>query len=171
MQETAMALAWLLAKVTALDPALPKITEPTSSDLEPLQKQADDLAQRAANWKPDAVSAMSILRALAATEIRSTAPEISNAGANMTIEAGTTPVFVPPTVRSGAQSQSSGAPFYRARRLVLALDRLNAALNQNGAAQPKIDRELNALRDDVGLHENFDPARFTEHLRAFRAKM
>jgi Cytochrome c554 and c-prime len=66
-QETAMALAWLLAKVTALDSSLPKIVEPSLSDLEPLQKQADDLARRAANWNPSADSMMSILRGLSET--------------------------------------------------------------------------------------------------------
>jgi hypothetical protein len=125
-QETSMALAWLLAKVTAIDSSLPKISEPASSDLEPLQKQADALARSAANWNPTTSRMMSILHALMETD--------------------------------------SNPTFYRARRLVLALDRLTDAL--------KIEhKELNALREDVRTQSDFDAARFAEHLHAFRAKL
>ena len=63
-----MALAWLLAKATNADPTLPKINEPESSDLEPVQKQADALARRGPEWKADPASLMSILRALSETD-------------------------------------------------------------------------------------------------------
>lgn len=99
-QETSLALAWLLTKVTALEPALPKIYEPTSSDLEPLQKQADELARRAASWNPE--SKMSILRALAESDSE----------------------FVV------AKERSKVSLFYRARCVVLALARLSVALEQ-----------------------------------------
>ena len=141
-QDTSLALAWLLAKVTAIEPTLPKISEPNSSDIEPLQKQADDLARRASTWNANADATMSMLRALAATD-----SEFAGRGT------------------------SPQSLFYRARRLVLALDRLSAAINQNGAAPLKIDNELIALREDVRLQENFAPAGFTEHLRAFRSKL
>lgn len=138
-QQTSLALAWLLAKVTSLDPALPQVAEPTSSDLEPLQKQADDLARSAAaSWKPSAASTMSLLRALAATDLGSTSRE---------------------------------ALFYRARRLVLVLDRLSAALDPNSATPHKLDQELNALREEVRVYENFNPARFAQHLGTFHAKL
>ncbi len=65
-QETSLALAWLLARVTLAEPALPKIVEPASSDLAPLQQQADNLARH--SWNPNSTSAMSILRALAETD-------------------------------------------------------------------------------------------------------
>jgi Cytochrome c554 and c-prime len=99
-QETSLALAWLLAKTTAAIPDLPKISEPTSSDLEPLQKDADDLAQRAATWSPTNDSLMSILQTFAVSdsEFRSS-------------------------------NQSRDALFYRALRLTLGIDRLAAALN------------------------------------------
>ena len=61
--------------------------------------------------------------------------------------------------------------YYRARRLVLAIDRLNNALNQNQGTPSKIDRELNALRDDVAPNRSFEPARFAEHVRALRVKL
>lgn len=125
-QETSVALAWLLAKVTVIDSALPKISEPSSSDLEPMQKQADALARSAAKWNPTTDGMMSILRALVETD--------------------------------------SNLTFYRARRLVLALDRLTDAL--------KLERkELNALREDVRTQSGFDAARFAENLRALRAKL
>ncbi len=142
MQETSLALAWLLAKVTAADSALPKIVEPASSDLEPLQKQADDLARRAAQWNPNMETTMSMLRALAATD-----------------------------GEFAARTRSGEFPFYRARRVVLALERLSAAINQNRAEPLKIDKELQILREDVRTPENFAPARFAEHLRAVRAKL
>jgi hypothetical protein len=140
--ETSLALAWLLAKVTAIDPALPKILEPSPSNLEPLQRQADELAQRAAIWKPNADSTMSILRALAATDLEFTG--------------------------SGKSAESL---FYRARRIVLALDRLSAALNANAAAPLKIDNELKTLHDDVRLPDVFNPMQFAQHLRALRIRL
>lgn len=124
--ETSLALAWLLARVTAADSSLPNISEPSSSDLGLLQKQADDLARRAASWNPTSDSMMSILRALTETDSR--------------------------------------LVFYRAKRLVLALDRLTSAL--------KIDnQELNDLRDDVRTQSEFDAGRFAQHMSAFRAKL
>jgi hypothetical protein len=143
MQETSIALAWLLAKATAVEPALPKISEPASSDLEPVQKQADDLARRAPNWNPNIDTIMSLLRALVATDSE----------------------FVV-TKETSAQTL-----WYRARRVVLALDRLSAALKQTRGAPLKTDNEINLLREDVRLHENFAATRFVEHLRAFRAAL
>ena len=143
MQETSVALAWLLQKVTLTEPLLPKIVEPTASDLEPLQQEADDLARHAANWNPNIDSAMSMLRALAETDSE----------------------FIV------GKDRSLQNLFYRARRLVLAVDRLNNALNQNRVVPLKIDNELNQLRQDTSASDNFDHARFAEHLRVLRAKL
>ncbi|MEP7016164.1 MAG: multiheme c-type cytochrome [Verrucomicrobiota bacterium] len=142
MQETSLALAWLLAKVTASAPALPVIAEPSSSDLEPLQHQADDLARRAVDWSPNTDALFSMLRALAASDSE-----------------------------FHGSKRTKESQLYCAQRLVLALDRLSAALNQARAEPLKIDNELKSLREDMGARENFDPARFTEHLRAFRSKL
>ena len=141
-RETALALAWLLAKITATDPALPKILESASSDLEPLQRQADELAQRAAIWKPNSDSTMSMLRTLAATDVE--------------------------FARSGKSAESR---FYRARRLVLALDRLSAGINANASAPLKIDNELKTLRDDVPSPDVFNSTQFAQHLRGLRSKL
>jgi len=141
MQETSIALAWLLAKLTALDASLPRVLEPSSSDLEPVQKQADELARRAASWNPGADSLMSILRSLAATD----------------------PDF------AVTKQVSAQTLFYRAKRLTLALDRLTAALSANRGAPLKIDNDLTALRESVHSFDNFDAARFAGQLREFRA--
>jgi len=61
--------------------------------------------------------------------------------------------------------------YYRARRLVLAIDRLNNALTQKQGTPSKIDHELNVLRDDVAPNRSFEPARFAEHVRALRGKL
>jgi len=142
MQETSVALAWLLEKVTLSEPTLPKIAQPNSSDLEPIQKQADDLAHRATIWNPTSNSIASILRTLAESDSE----------------------FV--TKRISAETL-----FYRAKRLCLALDRLTNVLKINGAVRMSVDAELNSLREDVRLRENFDAARFAQHLRGFRSKL
>jgi len=142
MQETSVALAWLLEKVTRSEPALPMIAQPNSSDLEPVQKQADDLAHRATTWNPTSDSIVSILRTLAESDSE----------------------FV--TKRISAETL-----FYRAKRLCLALDRLTNSLKTNGALRMSVGAELNSLREDVRLRENFDAARFAQHLRGFRSKL
>jgi hypothetical protein len=143
MQETSLALAWLLARITLIEPDLPKVVEPATSDLEPLQKEADDLARRASNWNPTIDSVQTMLRALVETDSE------FNAG----------------------KDQSTQSGFYRARRLVLAIDRLSSALNQNRSVPLKLDHELNVLRQDVAAVGNFEGLRFAEHLRALRGKL
>ncbi|MEY2525467.1 MAG: hypothetical protein QOE73_238, partial [Verrucomicrobiota bacterium] len=118
MQETSLALAWLLARATLAEPTLPKIVEPTSSDLEPLQQQADNLAQHV--WNPTIDSTMAILRALTDTDSE----------------------FV-------ATRQASAQSFYRAKRVELALYVLTRSLNANRGVPLNIDKELDALRQDV----------------------
>ena len=143
MQETSVALAWLLAKVTSIEPALPKVFELTSSDLEPTQKQADDLARHAAGWNPTADSTISILRSLVATD----------------------------SEFNSTKSMSVQALSYRADRLVLALDCLSTALDRNRATPLKVGNELKVLHEDVRGHDGFDPALFAKHLRAFGAAL
>jgi hypothetical protein len=143
-QETAVALAWLLARATLSEPTLPKVVEPASSDLEPLQKEADNLARHAASWNASVDSAMAMLRALAETDSE----------------------FVV------GKDRSREALSYRARRLVPGIDRLATALNRNRSVPLNIEKELALLRQDVVLQGgNLDPARFAEHLRALREKL
>jgi len=44
-------------------------------------------------------------------------------------------------------------------------------LNANRGAPLKLDNELNALHDDVHSSDNFNAARFADHLCAFRSKL
>lgn len=99
-KETALALAWLLAKATTTMSDLGRISEPPSFDLEAMQKDADALAHRAAAWNATPDALMSILQTFTASD-----SEFQSAGSS-------------PDVR-----------FYYALRLTLALDRLAAALN------------------------------------------
>jgi hypothetical protein len=59
----------------------------------------------------------------------------------------------------------------RAKRLVLALDRLANALNQNRGFKLKVDAELNQLFQDVRTLDSFDAAAFATHLQSFRAAL
>jgi hypothetical protein len=131
-EQTFRALVWLLARVTRSDPKLPEIFEPTSSNSGALQNRADLLARNAAQWKPGQESILLILRTLAGTQSEFT----------------------------GAEALSADAFFYRARRVALALERLNLAL----ATPLSLERELASLREDVRLQESFSPSRFAAHL-------
>ena len=144
VQAQGWGLGWLLLRTTEAVQALPKITSGMLKMAEATQKGADELARYAVNWNPNGDSTMSILVALSSTE-----NEFSGNG-----------LLAPPP-----------APAQRAQRLVLALDRLTNALNTNRGAPLKIDKELASLREDVRLRDSFDPVRFAEHLRAFRAKL
>ena len=140
-QQTSLALAWLLAKVTTVESTLPKIFEPNTSDPGTLEKQADQLARAAALWIPKVDQVMSMLRVLAETD-----SEFDRARA------------------------SGQTLLYRARRLVLALDRLSAAMNQNEASL-KIDNDMNRLREHVRGSDVYDPRKFAEDLRSFRKQL
>ena len=138
MQEASLALAWLLARATLAEPTLPKVVEPTSSDLEPLQQQADNLARHV--WNPNVDSTMTILRALAETD-------------------------------SEFAGTKQASTFYRAKRVELAVHALTRALNANRSVPLKVDKELDALREDVKTYDLFNTVRFAQHLRALRTKL
>ena len=53
----------------------------------------------------------------------------------------------------------------RGERLVLAIERLAAALQAKGRAL-NLDTELKSLRDDVRPLDQFDAGRFASHLQA-----
>jgi hypothetical protein len=107
-----------------------------------MQTQADALARRAAVSNWSETSARSLLTALASSE-----NEFSSKGAALPILG------------------------QRAKRLVLALDRLANALNQNRGFKLKVEPELNHLFQDVRTLDPFDAAAFAAHLQAFRAAL
>jgi hypothetical protein len=63
-----------------------------------------------------------------------------------------------------SKERTKEALLYRAERITFALDRLSVALN----LQPKVEKELGALREDVRRRYDFDAVAFVQHLRAFQ---
>jgi hypothetical protein len=139
-------LAWLCSAATnaALisSPILPPPTAPARSDFTSTQTQADALARRAAISNWSENVARNVLNVLASSD-----NEFSATGAGI-------PVLG-----------------QRAKRLVLALDRLANALNQNGGSKLKVEPELNQLFEDVRTLDSFDATAFAAHLKAFRGAL
>jgi Cytochrome c554 and c-prime len=135
-------LAWLCATATSAasipSPLSQPSSIPTRSDFTSMQTQADALARRASTSNWSEGSARSLLVALASAESEFKAKETAN--------------------------QVLGQ---RAKRLVLALDRLVNALKNRGTPL-KIDAELNQLFQDVRTLDAFDASAFAGHLRSFR---
>jgi hypothetical protein len=104
-----------------------------------MQTQADSLARRAAVSNWSESTARSLLTALASSE-------------------------------NDFSAKGLAAPILgqRAKRLVLALDRLANALNHNRGFKLKVDTELNQLFQDVRTLDSFDASAFATHLKAFR---
>jgi hypothetical protein len=135
-------LAWLCATTTSGGGPGPQVTQPVAapgmSEFNRARSEADALARRAATSNWSDSGARALLTVLASTDAD--------------FSATTTPPVL-------AQ---------RAKRLVLALDRLVNALNQNRGWKLKIDNELNQLFEDVKTLDPFDAATFATHLKAFR---
>jgi hypothetical protein len=104
-----------------------------------MQAQADALAQRAAASNWSEGSARNLLNALASVDGE----------------------FSPKTASVPVLAQ-------RAKRLVLALDRLGYALDKNRSFKLKTEAEMKALFEDVRFLDSFDPATFAAHLKALR---
>lgn len=136
-------LAWLCAVATSAGSIPSPVSPPPSpagqSDFTSMQAQADALARRASTFHWTDSSARSLLAALAAMDAEFTAKRTAN-----------------PLLGQ------------RAKRLVLALDRLVNAVGQNRGSPLKIDSELNQLFEDVRTLDSFDAPSFAAHLRAFR---
>jgi Cytochrome c554 and c-prime len=137
-------LAWLLAKATAHQTALPVIDPPSEITSRALfasaQEQADLLARQAAEYQFSGDFAMKVLHALV------------TADSEFAISKETTPDVL----------------FRRAQRLVLALDRLSNAVNSHAPETAK-NPELSRLFDDLRSQADFQGPRFAEHLASFRA--
>jgi hypothetical protein len=137
-------LAWLLTKATAQQTNLPVIDQPgagTSPGLfMSVQGQADLLARRAAVSQFNDGFAQQLLRVLATTDSE----------------------FVV------SKETSADLLFRRAQRLVLALDRLSAAVSSEPPGTAK-NPALAQLFEDVRSRADFQAQRFVEHLGNFRA--
>ena len=136
-------LAWLCATATAAgniaNPISRPSNEPRIDEFTSMQSQADALARRAAVSNWSESSARTLMVELAATDGEFAKIDVAK------------PVLA-----------------QRAKRLVLALDRLAYALNKNRGWRLKVDPELEVLFQDVKVLDNFEPRAFSAHLRAFR---
>ncbi len=139
-------LAWLCATATSAaaisSPILPPPAAPARSDFANTQTQADTLARRAATSNWNEDSVRQLLTALASVD-----------------------------TEFSAESAARPALAQRAKRLVLALDRLAYALNKNRGFKLKIAAEMKLLFDDVRILDSFDAAPFAAHLKALRAAL
>jgi hypothetical protein len=139
-------LAWLCATTTSAASISSPISQPSitpsRSDFASMQTQADSLARRASVSNWSESSARALLFALASLDEEFSAKGTAN------------PVLG-----------------QRAKRLVLALDRLVFALNKNASFHPKAEAELNQLFQDVRSLDGFDASAFAAHLQAFRAAL
>lgn len=136
-------LAWLCSTATSSaampSPILAPPNSPTRSDFANTQTQADALARRAATSNWTEDSVRNLLTALASLD-------------------------------SEFSANAAAAPVagQRAKRLVLALDRLSCALNKNRGFKLKIEPEMKQLWQDVRILDSFDAAAFASHLKALR---
>ncbi len=139
-------LVWLCATTTSAahmpSPIVQPASDPTHSDFISMQTQADALAHRATSFNWNEGAARDLLAALASVD-----GEFSST---------TTPAI------NLAQ---------RARRLVLALDRLTTALAHDHRVDTKVEAELNRLFEDVRVLALFDAKIFADHLKSFRAAL
>jgi hypothetical protein len=136
-------LAWLCATTSSAAAISSPVSQPASnpnrSDFTNMQTQADALARRASVSNWSEGSLRSLLSALTSVDGEFSAKGTAN-----------------PLLGQ------------RAKRLVLALDRLVNALNQNRGYRLKIEAELNQLFGDVKTLDSFDASAFAAHLRSFR---
>ena len=139
-------LAWLCATATSAGSIPSPVSLPSSNASLPeftrMQNESETLARRASVSNWSEGSARALLTALASVDAE----------------------FVEKGTPNNLLAQ-------RAKRLVLALDRLTNALNQNGGVRLKIDPELNQLFQDVKTLDAFDASGFAGHLQNFRTTL
>jgi hypothetical protein len=139
-------LAWLCATATAAGSIPSPISQPSSNpgpaDFAQMQSESDAFARRAAVSSWSEGSARAMLAALAALDGE----------------------FIQKGTPNNLLAQ-------RAKRLVLALDRLANALNQNRGARLQVDAEIDQLFQDVKTFDSFDATAFAGHLQKFRESL
>ena len=140
------ALAWICATAASAkgvpSPVNLPSAEPEVSEFVRMKNESDSLARHISVSTWNKSSVRSLLNALAAMEAEFPAKGTSNK-----------------LVRQ------------RAKRLVLGLDRLVFALNQNCGACLKLTPQVDQLFQDITALEAFDPIAFADHLRTFRVAL
>jgi Cytochrome c554 and c-prime len=139
-------LAWLCATVTSAGSIPSPVSLPSSNASVPeftrMQNESDALARRASVSNWSEGSARAMLTTLASVDAE----------------------FVEKGTPNNLLAQ-------RAKRLVLALDRLANAINQNRGVRLKIDAEIDQLFQDVKTLDTFDASGFAGHLQNFRVAL
>jgi hypothetical protein len=139
-------LAWLCATATSAGSIPSPVSLPSNNASLPeftrMQNEADALARRASVSDWSEGSARAMLTTLASWDAE----------------------FVEKGTPNNLLAQ-------RAKRLVLALDRLANALSQNRGVPLKIDPELNQLFQDVKTLDTFDASSFAGHLQNLRTAL
>jgi hypothetical protein len=139
-------LAWLCATATSAANIPSPVGLPSSNASVPeftrIQNESDALARRASVSNWSEGSARAMLTTLASVDAE----------------------FVEKGTPNNLLAQ-------RAKRLVLALDRLANALNQNRGVRLKIDAEIDQLFQDVKTLDTFDASGFAGHLQNFRVAL
>lgn len=138
-------LTWLCATVTSSgsipSPVTPPSDNPASEEFSLAQNESDALARRAIEMNWSEPAARTMLGALASLN-----------------------------GEFRAKAKTTDLLAQRAKRLVLALDRLMHALNQNCNGCLTIDSELKQLFQDVRTLDAFDASAFADHLQSLQAK-
>jgi hypothetical protein len=136
-------LAWLCATVSSGGGSSPQVSQPSAapglSDFNRARAEADALARRASVSSWSESSARTLMLVLASMEGDFLRTDVAK------------PILA-----------------QRAKRLVLALDRLAYGLNKNRGWRLKVEPELNVLFQDVRVLDTFEPNAFSAHLRSFR---
>jgi len=136
-------LAWLCATTSSGGGSWPQVSQPSGtpgiSDFNRARTEADALARRASVSNWSEASARTLMLVLASSEGDFLRTDLPK------------PILA-----------------QRAKRLVLALDRLANAMNKNHCCRLKVDPEFNVLFQDVRVIDLFEPNAFSAHLRSFR---
>lgn len=136
-------LAWLCAAATAWGNVPSPLSLPAANpglpEFTQTQTASDALARRVSVFAWNEASVRNLITALASLH-----PEFLQKGRTTNVQA------------------------QRAKRIVLAVDRLAAALNQNCGMCLKVEPQLNQLFQDVRTLDAFDAVSFAEHLKKFR---
>ncbi len=140
-------LVWLLAKTLGVEtmgpnPPAAATANADATQFSEMEHTADELARRAATWNFDENAILTLLRRFAAAD-----SEFATADVSAELLA------------------------RRAERLVLATERLAAAIDPALRGRLNLDPAVGLLAEDVRPLGQFDPARFVAHLQSLGAAL
>ena len=138
------ALVWVLAKTLGVETMAPNSGAAAgANEFTEMERAADELARRAPTWNFDEAAILTLLRRFAAADSE---------------------FAVKPDAPRALLAR-------RAERLVPAVQRLAAAIDQSVRTRLNIDPAVQLLAEDTRPLEQFDAARFAAHLQNFGAAL